>query len=60
MQFSLAAPQLIYLSLALFSILGYAVKHGQPLKGHYNVFTLAVAQALSGLLLWWGGFFDAL
>lgn len=57
MIFTLGAPQLIYLALTIFGLLHHAVKHGQPAKGEYNVFSLFVAQALCLLLLWWGGFF---
>lgn len=53
-------PQLIWLAMNLLSLGCVLAKHGQPEKGNHNFFVSLVLTVLMGLLLYWGGFFDAM
>ena len=53
----MGAPEIIFLSFALFNLLYAAHKHGQPRDGKWNVWATLIAAAIEIGLLWWGGFF---
>ena len=57
MTFTIGVPQLIWIGLALFAIVGTATLHGRPRTGKHNAVMMLVSVLLQGLLMWWGGFF---
>lgn len=55
---NLGMPQLIYLGLTLIGIGVSMAQHGKPKTGKENVFVSLIANAVSFMLLYWGGFFN--
>lgn len=52
------APQVIWLLLALVTLIAAAVRDGKPKKpGVHRFSETAVGVLIAVLLLWWGGFF---
>jgi len=52
-------PQLIYLAFVFLGLGITMVNHGKP-RSAEDFWTTLIAQVLTVLLLWWGGFFDPL
>lgn len=53
-------PQIIVLCLVVFNLGITAARHGEIETREYNFFVSLLAQAITLLLLYWGGFFDGL
>lgn len=53
-------PQIIYLILALISLMINANKHGKVNDKPSNVWFTIVAFSIQISLLYWGGFFDSI
>lgn len=52
-----AAPQIIYTALVLFSMGVAAARFGQPKKDNYDIIDCLLGPAASIGLLYWGGFY---
>jgi hypothetical protein len=52
------APQIIYLSVLLISLLISANQHGKPKEGNYNFWTNLLAYTIGFIIVAAGGFFD--
>lgn len=53
-------PQIIYLVLALTSLMVGSYNHGKISKKPYNVWYTISAFSIQISLLYWGGFFDSI
>lgn len=51
------APQIIFLTMVLISLLLEANRHRQPKQGNNSFWVALVATIISLGLLYWGGFF---
>lgn len=52
-------PQTVFLTLMLLGLGTTMAMHGRPKTGNHSVWITLVSDAVVIVLLWWGGFFDA-